>query len=64
MTTKYSVGHIVAIPFRVDNIMVSDKGIFYNLTAIPKFFDENYNLVAKRIPEEHILPMSKIQSHP
>jgi len=64
MTTKYSIGHIVAIPFRIDSIQVSDKGIFYDLTAIPKFFDEKYNLVAKHIPEEHILPMSKIESHP
>ena len=64
MVTKYNVGDIVAVPFRVDNIMVTDNGIFYNLTAIPKFYEEGYSLIAKRIPEEHIFPMSKIQSHP
>lgn len=64
MITKYSVGHIVAIPFKIDSIQASGEGIFYDLTAIPKFFDEKYNLVAKHIPEEHILPISKIQSRP
>ena len=64
MTTKYNAGEIVAIPFKVDDIHVTDEGIFYNLTAIPKFYEEGYNLVARRVPEEHILPMSKIQSHP
>lgn len=64
MTTKYNVGDIVGLSFKVDSISVSDDGIFYYLTAEPKPSDEKYNLAARRIPEKYILPISKFQDHP